>query len=340
MTIATRLTIGFVLCALLMGTLASIATAFREYQIQLDHLTQSASSQLTGRPDLQFHIYREDRAALEVALQDFLVSPEVASAIVYTNLGEQLGQAQRNGGRSLASAPFDRVRGNLLTVDEALVTFDRSGERLEPGLVNSLFSPNSPIYFSQPVFSLVNPAERSLTAADFALALTSGQRSETQWVIGYLHLLVDRSSLVDAVLPAATRVFLNVLLLVALCGAASWYMTRRVTRPLHQLTEIADKLASGELQGPVQVEGSPEMQEFAQVINSFLGGLETDRQERNVDKRLLSLKVEERTTQLDERRKELDEAVQEVEQTRSRLEQMVNYDPLTQLPNRQLFTEK
>ena len=128
--------------------------------------------------------------------------------------------------------------------------------------------------------------------------------------------------LTGAVAPAAFRVFLNVLFLVALIGAASWYLTRRITRLLRQLTELADQMASGQLDGPVQVEGTPELQEFAQVVNSFLGGMENFRQERDVDKRLLSLKVEERTTQLDERRKELDEAVQEVEQTRSRLQQM------------------
>lgn len=340
MSVATRLTLGFVLCALLMGTFASFAAAFREFQIQLDRLTHAATSQLAGRPDLAFRIYRQQAQPLEEALSGFLLSPEVASAIVYSSLGDKLAEVRREGGRSLASAPFDRVRGNALTVDRTLVTLSDSGERLAPGLVSSLFSPSSPIYYSQPVLSLVNPGPSGLTASDFAMALASGERSQTQWVIGYLHLLIDRGAIVASAVSASTRVFLYILVLVALCGIASWYTTRRVTRPLHQLTELADQLASGRLQGPVQVEGTPEMQEFAQVINSFLGGIENFRHERDVDKRLLSLKVEERNTQLDQRRRELDEAVQEVEHTRSRLQRMANYDPLTQLPNRQLFTEK
>lgn len=340
MTIAARLTLGVVLAAVLMGMLASVLTGLREFGIQADAIVATASNQLRGRPDLQFHIYRRDVAALESALESFLEPDSVSVAIAYSSLGEQLAASRRPDATRLASAPFTRVRGDLLTVDSAFLTIDASGARVEPGLFSLFFSPDSPIYYTQPVFTLVNPGDSRLTEADFAMALTSARRSNSQWVIGYLHLLVDRHALLAAVLPAVGAVFMNVMILVALCGVAGWYVTRRMTRPLRELTQIADRLAAGELDGPLQIRGGGELQEFVHVINSFLGGLHNAKTERNVDTRLLSLKVEERNSQLSERARELDEAVQEVEQTRSRLEQIAHYDPLTQLPNRRLFTEQ
>jgi diguanylate cyclase (GGDEF)-like protein len=340
LNIAERLTLGFVVTALLMGALASMLSGVREYDIQVNNIVATASNQLRGRPDLQFHIYRRDAGALETALESFLEPDAVSSAIAYSNMGEQLAVVQRPGATALASAPFSRVRGDLLTVDSDFITFTGDGSRAEPGLFSLLLSPRSPIYHTQPVFSLVNPGDSRLTEADFAMALTSAERSNSQWVIGYLHLLVDRRTLLAAVLPAVGTVFFNVVIIVALCAVAGWYVTRRMTRPLRELSHMADRLAAGELDGPLQIEGGAQMQEFIQVINSFLGGLNNVKTARDVDKRLLSLKVEERNSQLSERARELDEAVQEMEQARSRLERIAHYDPLTQLPNRRLFTEQ
>lgn len=340
MTIATRLTLIFVMSALAMGGLGSIAAAAREFHLQLDSIAASASSQLRGRPDLQVHIYRRDTDAMVKTLDTFLSQPAVATAIAYNSLGEQLAAAGRAGEPQLASAPFSRVRGDLLTVATDVLTFAADGERREPGLAAALLYNHSPIYLTQPVFSVINPGNSQLTATDFALALTSEQRSNTRWIIGYLHILIDQRTMLAAVMPVAGVVFLNVLLIAALCGGAGWYVMRRVTAPLRQLTQMADRLAAGDLEGPLHVEGSGELQEFARVINGFLGGLKSARTERDVDKRLLNLKVEERTSQLSQRDRELDQAVQEVAQARSRLQHIAHYDPLTQLPNRSLFTEK
>ncbi|RLA46852.1 MAG: GGDEF domain-containing protein, partial [Gammaproteobacteria bacterium] len=54
----------------------------------------------------------------------------------------------------------------------------------------------------------------------------------------------------------------------------------------------------------------------------------------------LSMKVEERTSQLSRRNEELNQAVKEVTETKDRLRQLAYYDSLTSLPNRRLFTEQ
>jgi diguanylate cyclase (GGDEF)-like protein len=60
----------------------------------------------------------------------------------------------------------------------------------------------------------------------------------------------------------------------------------------------------------------------------------------DVDHQLLSMKVEERTSQLSRRNEELNQAVKEVTETKDRLRQLAYYDSLTALPNRRLFTEQ
>ncbi len=340
MSIALRLNLVFVLTALLMGTMASVASAFREYQIQLENITRTASAQLQARPDLQFHIYRRDMTGLAGALQGFLDSEAASAAIAYSNLGEVLATQRNSSAKQFSPTSFEHVRGNLLTVDEALVTFDDEGERIEPGLLNSMFGSSSALYYSLPVFALVNPGERGMTEADFAIALTSGERSASQWVIGYVHLLIDRGAIASSVAPAAAKVFLNVLILVVICGVAGWFFARRITQPLRDLNRLADQFASGEVDGPMQIEGSGELENFARVINSFLSGVQNFKTERQVDKHLFDMKVEERNSQLTERNEELNKAVEEVEETRTRLHRVANYDGLTNLPNRQLFTEQ
>lgn len=340
MSIVLRLNLVFVITALLMGTMASVATAFREYRIQLNDITRTASAQLQGRPDLQFHIYRRDMPGLSDALSGFLSSEATSAAIAYSNLGEVLATERNTAARQFSPTSFERVRGNLLTVDEALVTFDDEGERLEPGLLNSLFGSSSALYYSLPVFALVNPGERGMTEADFAIALTSGQRSTSQWVIGYVHVLIDRSAIASSTFAAAARVFLNVLILVVVCGVVGWFLARHITRPLRELNRLADEFASGQIDGPMQIEGTGELENFARVINSFLSGVQNFKTERQVDKHLFDMKVEERNSQLSERNEELHKAVEEVEQTKTRLHRVANYDGLTNLPNRQLFTEQ
>ncbi len=76
------------------------------------------------------------------------------------------------------------------------------------------------------------------------------------------------------------------------------------------------------------------------MISMVLSELNSYKARIDVDRQLLSMKVDERTTQLSKRNKELSQAVKQVTQTKNRLRQLAYYDGLTSLPNRQLFTEQ
>ncbi|AQA19164.1 hypothetical protein BST95_13860 [Halioglobus japonicus] len=340
MSIITRLNMVFVLGAVTLGILASGAAGLRDYQIQLNQITTTAASGLEARPDLQFHIYRNDSAAMADVIELFFQDPAISGGVIYNNTGVEISTLKSPAGRGFIATDFDRVRGDALTVDEVLVAFASDGDRITPTWFNSVLAADEPIYYSLPVFTLVNPAERLLTEADFALALTDATRDKSQWVIGYLHLVLDRTPLNAAALFAAATVMLWVAALVLLCCIAAWLVGRRITRPLKQLGDIANDVAAGNMQGPIHLEGGGEMQEVARIINTVLGGIKNFKAEQEIGNRLLSLKVEERNSQLTERNAQLNKVVGEVKKTRSRLHHLSNYDKLTQLPNRQLFAEQ
>jgi diguanylate cyclase (GGDEF)-like protein len=117
-------------------------------------------------------------------------------------------------------------------------------------------------------------------------------------------------------------------------------ITRRITAPLSRLAEAADEIAAGRLKQPVDISGSGEITDIAAILNGIIGGLSTYKTKMDVDHQLLSMKVEERTSQLSRRNEELNKAVKEVTETKDRLRQMAYYDSLTALPNRRLFGEQ
>jgi diguanylate cyclase (GGDEF)-like protein len=120
----------------------------------------------------------------------------------------------------------------------------------------------------------------------------------------------------------------------------SRYITRKITAPFSIIKRMADDIASGHAVKYQGSENSGEFREIVAVLNSMIGGLHHYKTRMDVDHQLLSMKVEERTSQLSRRNEELNLAVKEVTETKDRLRKMAYYDSLTSLPNRRLFTEQ
>jgi diguanylate cyclase (GGDEF)-like protein len=186
----------------------------------------------------------------------------------------------------------------------------------------------------------VNPLEASLAPADFRLALSRLDSLASLHVIGYLQVAVSRRDLVVGIMPVVAPTFLVCLLVVLLSSYLTLTITRRLTAPLSRLARAADEVAAGKLTNTVQVEGTGEVREIAAILNGIISGLSSYKTRMDVDHQLLSMKVEERTSQLTRRNEELNMAVKEVTETKDRLRKMAYYDSLTSLPNRRLFTEQ
>ncbi|MEH6588024.1 MAG: EAL domain-containing protein [Halioglobus sp.] len=341
MSISARFSLLFALAIMLMGLVAGLATASREYSIQLSAVTGRTESLMLGHPGLQYAIYSSATKRLEAILAEFLDNEVSASAQVYNGLGVVLASAQRPGAASFRPIDFNLVRGPLSASDAGLLSFDSgTGAPIDNGFWSSIFNADAPIYQTMPVFTEVNTGKLGLTATDFAIAMASGQTSSSQRVIGYLHVLLDRSVLRSKALAAGGKVLMINIILALICGLIAWTFTHRVTRPLRALADIADSVASGQIKEPIKVQGSGEIQEIARLFNSVIEGLSDSKRVHDVDRRLLSLKVEERSSQLSERNEELSKVVEEAAEARVRAHHLANYDNLTALPNRRLLTEQ
>ena len=90
----------------------------------------------------------------------------------------------------------------------------------------------------------------------------------------------------------------------------------------------------------LEIKASGDIRDIANVLNNVLGGFTNLRRETDAGQRLLSMKVDERTSQLSERDEKLNKAAEEISETKSRLQRVAYYDSLTALPNRRLFAEQ
>jgi diguanylate cyclase (GGDEF)-like protein len=341
MTIAGKINVLFISVALLLALLLTGFTAFREYHIALDRVVDGSLAQIRGRPELQVDIYRRDEAGLQRQLAGLLETPGLAAALARDGLGEVLAQRVADGGGAMPlSAPFSLLRGDLSAVDTGLVALDAEMQPAGTGLWSAWFDAELPIYLTVPVFTAVNPAQQGLSAYDFFVAPTDPAATASLRVIGYLQLDISRKQLLDHIGPMVGGVFYGSVGLILLCGVGIALMTRRITRDLSKLAQLADEVASGKLEKPLEIDASGEIKDIAHVLNSVIGGFTNLKRESDAGRRLLSMKVDERTNQLSSREEALNKAAEEINETRTRLQHMAYYDSLTSLPNRRLFAEQ
>lgn len=337
MKIATRINVLFLSVAVLLGLVATGFTAFREYHIARERLVEVSLASILSRPDLQLEIYRRNSARLEQALESLIEPPGVVVVTAMDGQGEELARRERGRYRI---PPFQALRGELSVTETGLTAVDSLGRPAGTGLWSALTGSDMPMHLTVPVFTSVNPVQRGLEPVDFLLGLGDPAARGSLRVIGYIQVGMDRGELLAQIQPAINRVFIGSLVLIILCAGAVFLMTRRITADISRITDLADELAAGNLKKPVAIEASGEFTELANILNSVIGGFSNFKKEVDVDNRLLNMKVNERTTQLTRRDEELNKAAEEISETRTRLQRLANYDSLTSLPNRRLFTEQ
>lgn len=341
MTIAVRLSLIFATAIVLIGIITGVATALRAFDQEVTALSDRADAFLQGQPGLQYFIYKSDEAKLKQTLAEFVDTGPRTMAQAFNGLGEPLATVSRQGTQPFQADSFAGVRRNLMTLDSGIRFFDGdTGAPLDLNLWQSLGNKDSPIYQTLPVLTKVNTGAAGLSAADFAVAISGDSVNASQRVIGYVHILSDPRVLNTKALRAGLQVMLLYLLLATVGAVVSWLLSRRATRPLRELARMADAVAAGEIDEPIKVGGGEELEDITRLFNGVIEGMRDSRKVHEIDKRLLSLKVQERSSQLSERSEALNKAMEEANKTRDQLQQVANYDNVTKLPNRQLLTEQ
>lgn len=340
MTIAGKINALVISIAVAAGCILTAIAFQREYSLARDHLFEQSIDAVQSQPQLQVAIYLNDQNELQATLEDFLKSsPAVLFAIVYDTDGRPLRQVRRPSASDYELPPLKDVRDGVSVVEIGKTTRRGRIAAAEPG---QAASPGAEQIWDLtiPVFSVVNPQQKKITRGEFGAALAKSRVATSLHVIGYVHLGFGRSQLLAATLPTVAIVGTMALAFIILCGLFSRYMTQRITAPFSTIKRMADEIASGAAVSPTGLENSGEFKEIVALLNTIIGGLNTYKTRMEVDHQLLSMKVEERTSQLSRRNEELNRAVKEVTETKNRLRQLAYYDSLTALPNRRLFTEQ
>ena len=340
MTIAGKINALVLVVTGLLTLVATGITAVREYRSERDILIERSADLVSNLADLQVDIYYRNTAALDESLNRFLEPAAISYVVLYDTEGELLVQKARSALAEDVVPPLESLRRYVSPTEPGQLVLNGRGQTVGQGVFTAITSADSLIQNTYPVFSVLNPLLPDLDPEDFGAALVRPNEVESLFVIGYLQVAVSLRSILVGVLPIVAKTFLACLALVILSSYLALSITRRITEPLSRMARVADEIASGKLSNTVEIEGTGEVKEIATILNGIISGLSKYKTRMDVDHQLLSMKVEERTSQLTRRNEELNQAVLEVTETKDRLRQMAYYDSLTSLPNRRLFTEQ
>ncbi len=340
MTVAGKINALVILLSLFASSILTAYVIIGEYHIQRDKIRILSTAEVHSQPHLQLDIYYNDTSALRETLRKFSAGAAIQYKLVRDAQGVILARKDSGSFTNYKLIKFEQLRRGISPVEEGFHPHSPSQYSGKYTLLASMTGGEKIFDLTIPIFSVVNPLDKELTRSDFGYALTDPNTVDSLHVIGYVQLGISRTALFAGIAPYAVAVIAMGLLFVIACGLVSNFVTRRITAPLSRLAHMADRVASGQTDRPLKIEGSGEIKEIATILNGVFSELKAHKTKMDVDHQLLSMKVDERTSQLSKRNKELNKAVKQVTETKDRLRQMAYFDSLTALPNRRLFTEQ
>ena len=341
MTIARRINRLIATMAILAVLLVTLFVGQREFNFQRNAILLAISSLVGSRPQLQLMVYFRERDDIQRTLEEVVaLSPAIRHAVLYDSQGEVIGSRAAPWAGELSSPGLERLREGLSPLEQGVVR--SAGGRIPASLealrLITFGETNTSLVL--PVVSVVNPAASDIGREDFAAAIAYPQAVTSYYVLGYLEVALSSTMIWSLTLPAialSTGLGGMIVFLFWLIARAT---TRRITAPLNRLARVADDIAAGRQTEPIPVQGSGEVRDIAEVFNGIIAGLHQYTKRMDADRRMLSLKVDERTQQLNETHNALQEATRDVSKARDRARQLLYFDALTSLPNRRLFQEQ
>ncbi len=340
MGIVKRIVILYIFLGLLVSGIATGYVAQREYQVALEQLVNGFVARTIERPELQLYFYRQDDYGLKHALGDYLKSNAVSVAIAYNSLGEMLARRDANTAPSGQFPSLKTLRKNLSVTDSGLIAIDSERKQSGTGFWSSLIASDPTMYWTMPVLSNANPVATGLDLADFADAVIGPSVNNSLSVIGYIQLAIDRNVIFADLRSMVSQFFLACLLFLIIIAIPVYLVTRRSLSPLTELSQLANQVLAGENENGVDSGTSDDFKAISKVLHGTIERSNTNKYQVGLENKLLSMKADERASQLSLREQELTKATEEISETRDQLHRLANYDRLTSLPNRQLFTEQ
>ncbi len=315
--------------SIVLGVVASVYVLINEYQSSTRQLVYGFEQFVVATDyQRQLAMHYRDKAALEGIFDNVFRSEPARYMLVYDATKEVV--AKRTPGQSKGYQP------------PILADLRQGVKQYEPSRALRMDSVSGEpiIDITIPVFSIISPLNKRIKPAEFMKMLATPEGSGSFHLQGYVHFGVITTALKADYISFSKYVTAVFLLFVLTATLLTLIITRRITAPLRSLAKIAEDISVGELNKVSLRGGSSEVRQISTMLNAIIDGLVSHKMTLDVDNRLLSMKVDERTIELSTRNTELNKAILEVTQAKNRLRKLAYFDTLTSLPNRRYFSEQ
>ena len=328
LTIAGRVNLFVTGLAVVVTLVVCARLVYLDYRANLQALIEEIEWRSARGIQHEVAFYYRDIDLLQDLFEDLADHSAIHRVAAYSMTGELLSDALVNGAPEFPYTDFDSMRNGAGQLQTGL---------REPPL---LLGPAAPIDLTVPVYAAINPLKEGIPPAVYGERLANAGIQGSQFLTGYYHIGLQRGALLRAMSGQIQSTLSNgaaVLLLIIVLTAM---FTRSIRASLAGLEDMAYEISKGNLDKKFRSRGIGEIKEITSLLNVIIGELKKHKDKMETDSLLLRMKVDERTEQLSEQTKRLNEAVRQVTKTKNKLRQLAYYDSLTELPNRQLFTEQ
>lgn len=328
----------FIATALLLVCILAAFAAQREYQVALDGLLERAEGEVLATPAIQIYLLRQDEVRIKDVLPNFLAPDAITQAIAYDSQLKLLTSLERDHSGPTEAPPLTLMRAGLGITETGLSAIDSKRQPAGTGFFSSLSGATPLIYLTTPVLSNLGPSYSKMTTKELLSSLLNSKGQGSLSVIGYLALAIDRNALMDSIMPQVLRAFFTSLAVLLLCTLAFHLVARRLMAPLAQLKKVATELAAGETELVVDIGGHSEFNQIGDAFKVLLKEDSKHKKQLDLEKEILARQVDTSASELSERERALSNAAEEIDAKQKQLHHLANYDLLTGLPNRNLFT--
>ena len=327
LTIAGRVNLFVTSLAILVTLVVCARLLYQGYRDNLQTLVDELDWQARQGVQHQIAFYYRDAELLEGLLKDLADHPAVQRVAAYSMTSELLAEQLFNGASSFPPTNFDALRDGVGELQRSL---------REPPLHSSA----DIIDLTVPIYAGINPLEEGIARAEYGQRVANSGLQGSQFLTGYYYIGISREALVRSMTGEIRVIVSAALACLLLLISLTAIFTRSIRASMAGLADMAYEVSKGNLDKKFRSRGIGEIKEITSLLNVIIGELKKHKDKMETDSHLLRMKVDERTEQLSEQNKRLNEAVRQVTKTKNKLRQLAYYDSLTELPNRQLFTEQ
>lgn len=332
MSLRSRLIITLVSAGCLLALALFVTLLTWKWQVQqtlaLNALAQGITSEASWAQTLHFKTH-QDAARLLTKLK--LKNPNIQFAAAYLVDGSRLAGNPDSAG--------DFPRGNHENnAPTEIITRKLPSRGVNnppiPSIVQRFFMLNQTLLISVPIATPINPTEKSVAVSNYFqhyATIDDGPR----YVVGYVEAGLPMAHLAMEMQAMALQTGAVLILLVLVIFLLARMLARSISRPLERLARAAEHITKGEIPQKLLIARGrkDEIAEIAAVLNSTIESVEAHKTKLNVDRTLLSMKV-------DAQQRKLTLAEQTVASSQQQLQKVAYYDPVTSLPNRRLMMEQ